>query len=159
MVDGIETAELSTRPPGIENPTTVDVGRAFFPVDVASSPFSSEAQDFFTGGVAGTGGAVGAASTSVASSCEGSTTAGISAGTAVDGVEGDFTSEGDILDIEVREDIGEAGVVVSWTEGVAAVVSVTGDEESDVCTWVAVGSSCVSVPLSRSGSSGMLIDA
>ena len=128
MVEGIGVAEeLSTRPPGIENPTTVDVGRAFFPVGVASSFFNSEAQDFFTGGVAGTGG-TGVTSASIASSCGGSTTVGISAGTAVDGVEGDFTSEGDILDIEVWEDIGEVGVVVSWTEGVAAVVSVTGDE-------------------------------
>lgn len=50
----------------------------------------------------------------------------------------------------------------SWTEGVAAVVSVTGDEESDVCVR-SVGDSSdlpdVSVPLSRSGSSGMLTTA
>lgn len=102
MVEGMGVAEeLSTIPPGIENPTTVDVGRAFFPVDVASPPFNSEAQDFFTGGVAGTGGAGCVTSASVASFCGGATTTGISAGTAVDGVEGDFTSEGDILDIEV----------------------------------------------------------
>ena len=125
--------ELSTRPPGIETPTIVDVGRAFFPVDVASSPFRREAQDFFTGGVAGIGGVRGVTSASLIPSCGGPATAGISVGTAVEGVEGDFTSEGGVLDIEVREDTGEAGVVVSWTEGVAAVVSVTGDEESTVC--------------------------
>ena len=97
-------------------------------------------------------------STSVVLSC-GSAAAGISAGTAVDGVEGDLTSVGDVLDIEVREDIGEAGVVVSWTEGVAAVVSVTGDEESNVCAWTVGDSSGISSPLSRSGSSGMLTAA
>jgi len=102
-------------PPGIENPTTVDVGRAFFPVDVPSSLFNSEAQDFFTVGVtvAGTGGAGGVASTSVASTCNCSSTADISAGTVVDGVEGGLTFEGDALDIEVQEDIGEAGVAIS----------------------------------------------
>lgn len=63
---------------------------------------------------------------------------------------------GDTLDIEVREDIGEAGVVVSWTEGVAVVVSVTGDVESDVRVWTWGGSSDVSTTLSRSGSSGIL---
>ena len=150
--------ELSTRPPGIENPTTVDVGRAFFPVDVPSSFFNSEAQDFLTIGaaVAGTGRAGCVASTSVAPTCRSSATAGTSAGTVVDGVEGDFTFEGEPLDIEVREDIGEAGVAISRTEGVAAVVSVTGDEESDVCVWTVGGSSGISIPLSRSGSSGML---
>ena len=96
------------------------------------------------------------ASTSVTSTCGCSATAGVSAGTVVDGVEGDLTFEGDPLDIEVREDIGEAGVAISWTEGVAAVVSVTGDEESDVCVWTVGGSSGISVPLSRSGSSGIL---
>ena len=108
--------ELSVRPPGIENPTTVDVGKAFFPVDVASSFFNSEAQDFFTVGTAGAEGAGGVTSTSVASvvsvvsvasvasvasSCGGLATVGISAGTVVEGVEGDFASEGDVLDIEV----------------------------------------------------------
>jgi len=151
--------ELSTRPPGIENPTTVDVGRAFFPVDVASSFFNSEAQDFFTGGATGTGGAGAVTSTSVASSCGGSAMGRISAGTAVEGVEGDFNSNGGVLDIDVREDTGEAGVVVLWTEGVAAVVSVTGDEESNVCVWGVGDSSDISVPLPRSGSSGMLTAA
>jgi len=151
--------ELSTRPPGIENPTTVDVGRAFFPVDVTSSFFNREAQLFFTEGVTGTGGAGVVTSASVASSCGGSATVGISAGAAVEGVEGDFNSNGDVLDIEVREDTGEAGVVVSWTEGVAAVVSVTGDEESNACVWGVGDSSDISVPLSRSGSSGMLATA
>ena len=163
MVGGIGvTEELSTRPPGIENPTTVDLGRAFFPVDVASSFFRSEAQDFFTGGAAGTGGAGGVTSTSVASSCGGSVATGISGGTAVGGAERDFTSEGDVLDIDVREDIGETGMVVSWTEGVAVVVSVAGDEESNVCVWTvgsSSGVSAVSAPLSRSGSSGMLTAA
>ena len=99
--------ELSVRPPGIENPTTVDVGKAFFPVDVASSFFNSEAQDFFTVGTAGAEGVGGVTSTSVASvasvasSCGGLATVGISAGTVVEGVEGDFASEGDVLDIEV----------------------------------------------------------
>ena len=159
FVEGIgATEELSTRPPGIENPTTADVGRAFFPVDAPSSFFNSEAQDFFTVGatVAGIGGAGDVASTSVASTCRCSTTTGVSAGTVVDGVEGDFTFEGDPFDIEVREDIGEAGVAISWTEGVAAVVSVTGDEECDVCVWTVGGSPGISAPLSRSGSSGML---
>lgn len=160
MVKGIgATEELSTRPPGIENPTTVDVGRAFFPVGVAFAPFKSEAQDFFTGGVAGTGGAGGVSSTPIASSCGGSATTGISAGTVVDGVDGDFNSKGDVLDIEVRDDIGEAGVVVSWTEGVTAVVSVTGDEESEVCDWTIGDSPDTPVPLSRLGSSGMLTTA
>lgn len=88
-------------PPGTENPTIVDVGRAFFPVDIVSSFFKSEAQDFFTAGTAGIGGAGGLSSASVASSRGGSTAGGISAGTAVEGVEGDFTSEEDALDIEV----------------------------------------------------------
>lgn len=101
MVGGIGVAgALSTWPPGIENPTTVDVGRAFLPMDVVSSFFNSEAQDFFTGGVTGTEGAGGVVSTSVVS-CGGSATTGISTGAAVEGVEGDFTSEGDALDIEV----------------------------------------------------------
>jgi len=163
LVRGIGVIEeLSARPPGIENPTTVDLGRAFFPVNVASSFFRSEAQDFFTGGGAGTGGAGGVTSTPVASSCGGSVATGISGGTTVGGAERDFTSEGDELDIEVREDIGETGMVVSWTEGVAAVVSVTGGEESDVWVWAVGGSSgvsAVSAPLSRSGSSGMLTAA
>lgn len=133
FVEGIGAAEeLSTRPPGIENPTTVDVGSAFFPAEAGSLSFNSEAQDFFTDGITGTGGAGGVTSISVAS-CGSSATAGISAGTVVDGVEGDFTSGGDPLDIEVREDIGETGVAVSCTEGVTAVVSVTGDDESDAC--------------------------
>jgi hypothetical protein len=148
--------ELSIDPPGTEYPTTVEVGRAFLPVDVTSSFFNREAQDFFTGGVAGVRGAGGVISTSVLS-FEGSAAAGISTSTAVEGVEGDLT--GDALDIEAREDIGEAGVVISWTEGVAVVVSVTGDGESVICVWAVGGSSNASMNLSRSGSSGMLTAA
>ena len=50
-------------------------------------------------------------------------------------------------------------MVVSWTDGVAVVVSVAGDEESGVCIWTMGGSSDNSVSLSRSGSSGMLTAA
>jgi hypothetical protein len=149
--------ELSTRPPGIEYPITVEVGREFFPVGVESSFFNNDAQDFFTGGVAGAGGAGGATSTSVSLSCGVSVAAGISTGTVVEGV-GDFKSGGGVLDIEVREDTGEAGVV-SWAKGVTAVVSVTGDGESDFRVWTAEGSSDTSFALSRSGSSGMLTAA
>lgn len=124
---------MTTRPPGIEYPTTLEVGREFFPVGVESSFFNNEAQDFFTGGAARAGGAGGALSASIAPSRGDSATAGISTGTVVEGVEGDFTSGGGVLDIEVREDIGDAGVAVSLTEGVTVVVSVTGDGESDVC--------------------------
>lgn len=144
----------STRPPGIEYPITVEVGRKFFPVGEESSFFSNEAQDLFTGGVAGAGGAGGVTSTSVVLSCDDSAAAGISTSTTAEGVEGGFTSGGGVLDIEVREDIGEAGVVVSWTEGVTVVVSVMGDGEQDVCVLVAEGSLDASVGLSRSGSSG-----
>ena len=88
-------------PPGTENPTIVDVGREFLPVDAGSSFFKSEAQDFFTAGTAGIGGTRGLSLASVASSRGGSAAGGISAGTAVEGVEGDFTSEEGVLDIEV----------------------------------------------------------
>ena len=80
-------------------------------------------------------------------------------GTAVEGVEGDFKSGGGVLDIEVRDDTGEAGVVVLWTEGFTVVVSVTRDEESDVRVWAVEDSLDISVTLSRSGSSGMLTAA
>ena len=92
--------ELSMVPPGIEYPITVEVGRAFFPVGAASSLFNNEAQDFFTRGVAGVGGAGGVTSTSAFSFGD-SAVADISTGTVVEGVEGDFTSVGDVLDIEV----------------------------------------------------------
>lgn len=105
--------ELSTRPPGIEYPITVEVGREFFPTGVESSFFNNEAQDFFTGGVAGAGGAGNAISTPVTLSCGDSAAVAVLTGTAVEGVEGGFTSGGGVLDIEVREDIREAGVVVS----------------------------------------------
>ena len=149
---------MSTRPPGIENPTTVEVGSEFLPVGLASSFFNNEAQDLFTRGVVGAGAAGGVTSASVALSCGDSATGGISAGMVVEGVGGGFPSERGVLDIEVREDIGEAGVVVSWTEGVA-VVSVTGDGEFDERIWVVESSSNISVPLSRSGSSGTVTAA
>lgn len=147
--------ELSTRPPGIEYPITAEVGREFFPIAVESSFFNNDAQDFFTGGVTGAEGTGRVTSTSKALSRKDSAVAGISTGTVVEGVEGDFTSGGDVLVIEVREDTGEPGVVASWTEGVIVIVSVTGDGESGVCISTAGCSSDTSVALSRSGSSGI----